>query len=195
MSKNYYEYSFKRIFDFLIILFAIPIVIPIVMILIILFIFSGYKNFIFVSRRVGLENRIFSMYKFRTMEERTPQLATHLLKKSNSYITSIGYFLRKTSLDEIPQIINVIKGNMSIVGPRPALYNQYDLINQRKKYKIHFMRPGITGWAQVNGRDNLSISQKIKLDLYYKTNQSLLLDIKILFLTIINVIFSKGLKH
>jgi O-antigen biosynthesis protein WbqP len=163
--------------------------------IIIIYFLTNNKKIIYKSKRVGFNNKIFLMYKFRTMKSGTPQVATHLLKKSDLYITSIGYWLRRSSLDEIPQIINVIKGDMSIIGPRPALYNQYNLIKLRNKFKIQDMYPGITGWAQINGRDNLSVLKKVRLDNFYKKNKSLYLDLKILFFTVINVFFSKGLKH
>lgn len=195
MYRNFYDCLGKRFFDITLILVTSPIILLMVMLITTLFIILNYTDIIYSSNRVGFKNKIFLMYKFRTMKRKTPQLATHLLKKSQTYITPVGFWLRKLSLDELPQIINVIKGDMSIVGPRPALYNQHNLIKMRKRYKIQYMRPGITGWAQVNGRDDLSISQKVKLDYYYKKNQSLSLDLKILIFTIVNVILSKGLKH
>lgn len=146
------------------------------------------------SKRVGKNNVIFLMPKFRTMRTDTPQVATHLLD-GKSYLTPIGGFLRKTSLDEIPQLISVIKGEMSLVGPRPALFNQYDLIEFRTKHGVHTLNPGVTGWAQINGRDELSIPEKVEYDKFYLENRSLTLDIKIIFLTVGKVLLRKGIVH
>ena len=195
MSKSYYNNKSKRVFDLIFLLITLPVTLLIILLILLIYLLSNNQKIIHKSKRVGINNKIFLMYKFRTMKTRTPQVATHLLKKPDLYITSIGYWLRRSSLDEAPQIINVLKGDMSMIGPRPALYNQYNLIKLRNKFKIQRIYPGITGWAQINGRDNLSISHKVKLDNYYKRNKSLYLDLKILFFTIINVIFSKGLRH
>lgn len=195
MSVSYYNNSVKRFFDLVLSLITLPMTIVVMSLIIIIYFLTNNKKIIYKSKRVGFNNKIFLMYKFRTMKSGTPQVATHLLKKSDLYITSIGYWLRRSSLDEIPQIINVIKGDMSIIGPRPALYNQYNLIKLRNKFKIQDMYPGITGWAQINGRDNLSVLKKVRFDNFYKKNKSLYLDLKILFFTVINVFFSKGLKH
>ena len=135
------------------------------------------------------------MPKFRTMKKNTPQLATHLLKDANSYITFSGSFLRKTSLDEIPQIYSVLRGHMSLVGPRPALYNQYDLIELRAKNGVDSLLPGITGWAQVNGRDKLSIYDKVLFEIEYLENQSILFDMKILWMTLVKVFKRDGINH
>lgn len=147
------------------------------------------------SDRVGKNNKIFSMPKFRTMLTETPQVATHLLLDSKSYLTPIGSFLRKTSLDELPQLWSILLGHMSFVGPRPALYNQDDLIELRTKSNIHLVVPGLTGWAQVNGRDDLEIVEKVKLDKSYVENQSFFFDLKIIFITFSSVIFKKGISH
>lgn len=147
------------------------------------------------SKRIGRNNDIFLMPKFRTMRIDTPQLATHLLSDSQNYLTPIGALLRKTSLDELPQIWSVFVGDMNIVGPRPALFNQYDLIELRTKNNIHLLPPGITGWAQINGRDELSIPEKVKFDKEYLENRSLILDLKIIFLTAFNVIKRSGISH
>jgi O-antigen biosynthesis protein WbqP len=195
MSKSYYNNKSKRVFDLIFLLITLPVTLLIISLILLIYLLSNNQKIIHKSKRVGINNKIFLMYKFRTMKTRTPQVATHLLKKPDQYITSIGYWLRRSSLDEAPQIINVLKGDMSMIGPRPALYNQHNLIKLRNKFKIQRIYPGITGWAQINGRDNLSISHKVKLDNYYKRNKSLYLDLKILFFTIINVIFSKGLRH
>jgi O-antigen biosynthesis protein WbqP len=147
------------------------------------------------SNRVGRDNSIFSMPKFRTMRIETPQVATHLLKNPKQYETSIGPFLRKTSLDELPQLLNIFNGDMSFVGPRPALFNQYDLIQLRTKAKVHLLLPGLTGWAQINGRDTLYISDKVALDIAYLKQQSFLFDIKILWATVLKVLKRDGISH
>ncbi|TRZ65173.1 MAG: sugar transferase [Comamonadaceae bacterium] len=147
------------------------------------------------SDRVGRNNGNFKMPKFRTMRVGTPALATHLMGNPKEYLTPIGSFLRRSSLDELPQLWSVLVGDMSLVGPRPALFNQQDLIELRTKYGIHLLLPGLTGWAQVNGRDELSIEDKVALDVYYLKNQSLWLDIKILWLTLIKVVRREGVSH
>lgn len=146
------------------------------------------------SKRIGKNNQIFLMPKFRTMRIDTPQVATHLLD-GKSYLTPIGGFLRKSSLDEIPQLISVIKGDMSLVGPRPALFNQYDLMELRTKHGVHTLLPGVTGWAQINGRDELSIPEKVEFDADYLKRKSLGFDIKIIFLTALKVVLRKGISH
>lgn len=146
------------------------------------------------SKRIGKNNVIFLMPKFRTMQMNTPQVATHLLN-GKSYLTPIGGFLRKTSLDEIPQLISVLKGDMSLVGPRPALFNQYDLIELRTKHGVHTLLPGVTGWAQVNGRDELSISEKVKFDTDYLKKKSLSMNFKILTLTALKVVLRNNISH
>ena len=147
------------------------------------------------SDRVGVNNTIFKMPKFRTMKVNTPIVATHLLASPEQYLTAIGKLLRKYSLDELPQLFSVAMGNMSFVGPRPALYNQLDLIQLRTEKGIHALTPGITGWAQINGRDDLPIPQKVDLDEYYLRNRSFLMDLKTLWLTFFSVLTSKGITH
>jgi O-antigen biosynthesis protein WbqP len=147
------------------------------------------------SSRVGKDKKIIKMPKFRTMKIGTPVAATHLLSDPNSHLTPVGGFLRRTSLDEIPQLYSVIKGDMSLVGPRPALHNQDDLIALRTQKGVDRLLPGITGWAQVNGRDDLLISDKVALDEEYLDNQSLFFDIKILWLTFLRVIKRDGVSH
>lgn len=147
------------------------------------------------SKRIGKYNKIFIMYKFRTMKVSTPDLATHKLKKPDLYLTKFGKILRKYSIDELPQIFNVLLGSMSLVGPRPALYNQFDLIKMRNKKKIHFLTPGITGWAQINGRDKISIKQKVKLDEIYKNKKNIFFDIYIICLTIVKIFKKKDIIH
>ena len=153
------------------------------------------NSILYWSDRVGKNNIIFKMPKFRTMKSDAPILATHLFENPEIYLTSTGRFLRKTSLDELPQLINIFKGEMSFVGPRPALFNQQDLISLRSMYKIHQLLPGLTGWAQVNGRDELSISDKVLFDLEYLKKRSLFFDIKILILTLIRVTQNKDVSH
>jgi O-antigen biosynthesis protein WbqP len=147
------------------------------------------------SKRIGKNNKPFLMPKFRTMRLDTPQMATHLLTNGKNYLTPIGSFLRKTSLDEIPQLWPVITGEMNLVGPRPALFNQYDLIELRGKYKIDSIAPGVTGWAQINGRDELSIEEKVRYDKEYFDKRTLVFDIKIIILTVFKVLFRVGITH
>lgn len=150
---------------------------------------------IYWSDRVGRNNRIFRMPKFRTMRVDTPAVATHLLNNPEQFLTPIGSFLRKSSLDELPQLWSIIKGDMSFVGPRPALFNQDDLIQLRTEYGVHKLLPGLTGWAQVNGRDELPIPDKVKLDVEYMQQQSFLMDIRIIILTFVKVLRSDGVQH
>ena len=147
------------------------------------------------SDRVGVGNEIFKMPKFRTMRIDTPDVATHLMVNPDEYLTPIGPFLRKFSIDEFPQLWSVLKGDMSFVGPRPALYNQDDLVALRTKKGIHKLMPGITGWAQVNGRDDLPIPVKVEFDEYYLKHRSFLFDLKILFLTFFKTVKSEGVQH
>lgn len=147
------------------------------------------------SNRVGKDNRIFRMPKFRTMRIGTPAVATHLLADPGQFLTPVGGLLRKTSLDELPQIFTILKGDMSIVGPRPALFNQDDLIALRTAKGVHELTPGLTGWAQVNGRDELPIPVKVGYDEYYLKHRSLLLDLKIVLLTMKKVVVGEGVAH
>jgi O-antigen biosynthesis protein WbqP len=147
------------------------------------------------SDRVGRNNTIFKMPKFRSMQMGTPEVATHLLNNPDAYLTPIGSFLRKSSLDELPQLWSIIKGDMSFVGPRPALFNQYDLIALRTQYGVHDLLPGLTGWAQVNGRDELPVPAKVRLDVEYLQRQSLWFDIRILWLTFVKVLKRDGVSH
>ncbi len=147
------------------------------------------------SDRVGRHNKIFRMPKFRTMKLETPTVATHLLSDPNSYLTPIGSFLRKSSLDELPQLWSIVKGEMSFVGPRPALFNQYDLIELRTRHGIDQLLPGLTGWAQVNGRDELPIPQKVALEIEYLHKKSQLLDMKIIFMTALKVLRRDNVTH
>ena len=149
----------------------------------------------FKQKRVGLNNVHFWIYKFRTMKKDAPDIATHLVKDGTSLYTSIGPFLRMFSFDELPQLINILKGDMIFIGPRPALYNQDDLIELRTQTGVHTLMPGVSGWAQVNGRDELSIPEKVKMDEYYLKNKSLLLNIKILFMTVFKVFKTEGVSN
>ena len=147
------------------------------------------------SDRVGRANRIFKMPKFRSMRIDTPAVATHLLDNPSQWLSPIGSFLRKSSLDELPQLWSILKGDMSFVGPRPALFNQHDLIALRTEKGIHELVPGLTGWAQVNGRDELPIPQKVALDAQYLERKSFLFDLKILWMTVLKVTAGKGISH
>jgi O-antigen biosynthesis protein WbqP len=151
---------------------------------------------IYWSRRVGKGNKIFLMPKFRTMRIDTPQLATHLMAvRAHEFLTPLGPLMRKLSLDELPQIYSILRGDMNIVGPRPALFNQDDLIELRTKNGVHLIPPGLTGWAQINGRDEISIEEKVALDKFYVENRSIGLDLRILFLTFMHVLQSKNVTH
>jgi O-antigen biosynthesis protein WbqP len=177
----------KRTFDIIFSLFCLIIlIIPIIIISIFIKTLTPGKV-IYWSERVGIKNKLFLMPKFRTMKEDAPEIATDKLKNPNDYITKLGKFLRKTSLDELPQIWNILKGDMSFVGPRPALYNQYDLIKMRTNRGIHDLKPGLTGWAQINGRDNLSNEMKVNYDFEYLIKRNLFFDLKIIFLTFYKV--------
>ena len=147
------------------------------------------------SDRVGRQNRLFKMPKVRTMRIDTPAVATHLLENPDQWLTPIGSFLRKSSLDELPQLWSILRGDMSFVGPRPALFNQHDLITLRLEKGIDELLPGLTGWAQVNGRDELPIPKKVELDVEYLQRQSLLFDLKILWLTVLKVLSKGGVSH
>lgn len=147
------------------------------------------------SERVGQSNVLFRMPKFRSMRVGTPTVATHLLGDPDGWLTPIGSFLRRTSLDELPQLLNILSGNMSFVGPRPALFNQHDLIGARTDAGVHLLVPGLTGWAQINGRDEISTPAKVAFDTYYLQHQSLMFDIKILWLTMLKVVVQDGVSH
>jgi O-antigen biosynthesis protein WbqP len=155
---------------------------------------DGFPVF-FTQKRVGINYTFFNIYKFRSMKKNTPNLATHLLTNPDQYLLKIGKFIRRTSLDELPNLINIIKGEMVFVGPRPALYNQDDLMTFRVATGVSKLKPGITGWAQINGRDEISIAQKVQLEQEYLYKKSFLFDIEILIKTFTNVLFSKGVSH
>lgn len=187
-----YKYL-KRPLDFLISLIALVILSPIFLIIAVWIKLNSKGPVFFRQKRVGKNKELFEIYKFRSMRTDTPSdMATHLLNDPDAFITSSGKFLRKTSLDELPQLINIIKGDMAIIGPRPALWNQYDLIEERDKYGANEVRPGLTGWAQINGRDELEIPVKAKLDGDYIQNISILFDLKCFFGTITSVLRSDG---
>ena len=185
----------KRVSDLFFSLCLIPVLVFPVLIIAALVKVTSKGPVLYWSDRIGVNNKIFKMPKFRTMSLDTPPIATHLLGNPGKYLTPIGPFLRKLSLDELPQLWSVFKGDMSYVGPRPALFNQYDLIELRTRKGIHALIPGITGWAQVNGRDDLPIPLKVEYDEYYLKNKSLMLDLKILFMTIHKVLHSEGVTH
>lgn len=147
------------------------------------------------SQRVGRNNRLFAMPKFRSMRIDTPEVATHLLENPAQWLIPIGSFLRRSSLDELPQLWSILRGDMSLVGPRPALHNQHDLIAQRTQAGVHMLRPGLTGWAQINGRDELPIAQKVALDAWYLKHRSLALDVRILLRTALKVLRRDGVSH
>ena len=149
----------------------------------------------FKQKRIGINYSFFKIYKFRSMKKNTPNVATHLLKNTDQYLLKIGKLIRKTSLDELPNLINIIKGEMVFVGPRPALYNQDDLMALRVANGVDKLKPGITGWAQINGRDEISIAQKVQLEKEYMKKKSILFDIEIIIKTFTNVLFSKGVSH
>lgn len=185
----------KRLFDLLLGVLALAfLVIPLVLVAIAVRTTSAGPA-LYWSNRVGKGNHIFKMPKFRSMRVGTPAVATHLLADPASHLTPIGSFLRKSSLDELPQLWSILVGDMSFVGPRPALFNQHDLIELRTAKGVHALLPGLTGWAQVNGRDELPIPQKVELDAEYLQRQSLWFDIRILWLTFVKVLRSDGVSH
>ncbi|MCX5847534.1 MAG: sugar transferase [Deltaproteobacteria bacterium] len=185
----------KRICDVLLSLLLLCFL-SIPMILIALFVKLTSKGpALYWSDRVGINNTIFRMPKFRTMRLDTPEMATHLMDDPSLYLTSVGSLLRKFSLDELPQLWSILKSDMSFIGPRPALYNQDDLVDLRMKKGIHKLVPGITGWAQVNGRDDIPIPLKVEYDEYYMKNKSIILDLKIVWMTTVNVLRKRGIKH
>jgi O-antigen biosynthesis protein WbqP len=188
----------KRLFDIVLTLIGLLCLSPLLVLIWVLVKLTSTGPALYWSERVGKKNKLFSMPKFRSMRIGTPQLATHVMNQqanANTYLTPVGSFIRKTSLDELPQLWSVLKGDMSIVGPRPALFNQDDLISQRTEESVHLLKPGITGWAQINGRDEIPIPSKVALDRYYLDHQSLILDIKIILLTIVKVLRRDNITH
>ncbi len=188
--------TLKRILDFILSLMGLIVLSPVFLILMIFIKLDSPGPIFFTQKRVGLHKKHFQILKFRTMRIDTPKnCPTHMLQNPAQYITRTGRFLRKTSLDELPQILNILKGEMSVIGPRPALWNQYDLIEERDKYSANEILPGLTGWAQINGRDELPIEKKAKLDGDYVRRMSLTFDIQIFFQTIASVLRHKGVRE
>lgn len=192
MYKNF----LKRIFDLLVSLMVFIFILPIFIIITLIIKIESKGSPFFIQKRIGKNKKTFCIFKFRTMKIDTPKDSpTHLLKNPDDHITKIGKFLRKSSLDELPQLINIIKGDMSIVGPRPALWNQYDLIEERDKYGANNIRPGLTGLAQISGRDELSIELKSKYDGDYVKNITFINDLSIIFKTVYKVASHDGIKE
>jgi len=181
----------NRFFAFVLIIILSPL-----FILVSLFITieDGFPVF-FTQKRIGINLTFFKIYKFRSMKKNTPNVATHLLANPDQYLLKIGKFIRKTSLDELPNLINIVNGEMVFVGPRPALYNQDDLMSLRVAKGVDKLKPGITGWAQINGRDDISIEKKVQLEEEYLNKKSFLFDIEIIIKTFTNVLFRKGVSH
>ena len=191
-----YEKYIKRIIGFSLSLLGLIVLSPFLLILILAIKVDSPGPIFFKQKRVGKNKTHFNIYKFRTMKIYTPKdTPTHLLANPDAYITRVGKFMRKTSLDELPQLINIFKGEMAVIGPRPALWNQFDLIAERDKYGANDIRPGLTGWAQINGRDELEIEHKASLDGYYAENEGFLLDVKCFVGTIISVFKSDGVSE
>ncbi len=183
----------KRFFDLFFSLIIIIVLSPVLLVLTLIIKLTSRGPVIFKQRRIGKDKKEFHIYKFRSMYIDAPKdVATHLLESPDRFITPVGKFLRKTSLDELPQLFNILKGEMSFVGPRPALYNQYDLISLRDEAGVNKIMPGVTGWAQINGRDELSIPDKVQYDKYYVENRSIRFDIKIMFMTVFRAALGKG---
>ena len=185
----------KRIVDVICSLLGIIILSPILIIVSILIKLESKGPIIFKQVRAGKNSKPFYIYKFRSMKTNTPNIATNDFNNASDYITKVGRFIRKTSLDEIPQLFNILKGDMSIVGPRPALYNQYDLKDMRTEVGVHKLVPGLTGWAQINGRDEIPLEEKVALDKEYMNMQSFWMDIKIIFMTVFKVAKSEGVSE
>ena len=181
----------NRLFALILLIILSPLFL---IVAILILIEDGFPVF-FTQKRVGINYSFFYIYKFRSMKKNTPNVATHLLTNPDQYLLKIGKLIRKTSLDELPNLINIIKGDMVFVGPRPALYNQDDLMNLRVATGVDKLKPGITGWAQINGRDDISIERKVQLEQEYLLTKSILLDIEIIIKTFTNVLFRKGVSH
>lgn len=187
MIKRFFDLIFAAVLLFLL---SIPMFIIAIMVKL-----SSKGPVLYWSDRVGINNIIFKMPKFRTMRVNTPAVATHLLPNPDVYITPLGSFLRKFSLDELPQLYSILSGDMTFVGPRPALFNQDDLIKLRTRKNVHTLIPGVTGWAQINGRDELPMPIKVELDAYYLLNRNFFFDAKILFITVFKVLKSEAVSH
>lgn len=185
----------KRLLDLFLSLCLVPVLLLPILLIVVLVRLTSKGPALYWSDRVGVGNDIFKMPKFRTMRIDTPAVATHLLEDPDAYLTPIGPFLRKSSLDELPQLWCVLKGDMSFVGPRPALFNQDDLIALRTEKDVHRLIPGITGWAQINGRDDIPIPKKVEFDEYYLNHRTFFFDVKILFLTFLKVTRAENVSH
>lgn len=191
-----YNPTIKRLLDFILSFVALIVLSPFFLVISLAIKLDSKGPVFFKQKRVGKNKKHFYILKFRTMRTDTPKdMLTHMLQNPDAFITKSGKFLRKTSIDELPQIINILKGNMSIIGPRPALWNQYDLIKERDKYGANDIMPGLTGWAQINGRDELPIPVKAALDGEYVKRISLMFDVKVFFMTIFSVLKSEGVKE
>ncbi len=187
--------SLKRFLDIFLSLVLIVVFAPLFAVIAIAIKLTTTGSVLHWSNRVGKNNVIFRMPKFRTMSENAPQLATHLLSDPSRYVTSIGSILRKSSFDELPQLFSILEGHLSFVGPRPALFNQDDLIALRTQYGVHCLVPGLTGWAQVNGRDELPIEKKVEFDYEYLQKHSAVFDLRILAMTVVKVVRRDGVSH
>lgn len=193
-AMSVYNNFFKRIFDIIVSVLAIIILSPIFIAIPIMIKLESQGPVFFKQRRIGKDAEEFLILKYRSMRIDTPNVATDKLTHPEQYVTKVGKFLRKTSLDEIPQLFNIIKGDMSIVGPRPALFNQYNLIEEREKVKVNSIKPGLTGYAQVKGRDLISDEEKVAYDLFYLNKISFIYDVKLIMKTFISVVKSEGVK-
>ena len=182
-------------FDRLLAIVMLLLLSPLFLIVAIIILLDDGNPIFFTQKRVGVDYTFFKMYKFRTMKKNTPNVATHLLENPEQYILYIGKILRKLSLDELPNLINIVKGQMVFVGPRPALYNQDDLMALRIAAKVDVLKPGLTGWAQINGRDEISIEEKVNLEKEYLEKKSFWFDVEIFFRTFFSAFFSKGITH
>jgi len=185
----------KRTFDVIFAVVALLTLFPLLALLAVLVMLTSSGPIFFSSNRVGRHNKIFKMFKFRSMHIDTPAVATHLLQKPDHWLTPIGSFLRRSSLDELPQLWNILKGDMSFVGPRPALFNQDELVALRTEFGVEDLLPGLTGWAQVNGRDELPIPEKVKLDVEYLQKCTFFFDLWILWLTFVKIVRREGVSH
>jgi len=185
----------KRLFDLILSFCLVLVLLVPILVIAGLIRLTSKGPALYWSDRVGVDNQIFRMPKFRTMRIDTPAVATHLLQNPDVYLAPLGSFLRKSSMDELPQLWSVLKGDMSFVGPRPALFNQDDLIALRTERRVHQLIPGITGWAQINGRDDIPIPKKVEFDEYYLKNQSFFFDMKILWMTFLKVLKREGVRH
>lgn len=188
---NHFPLMTNRLLAFILLIFLFPVFL---LVGFLIFIEDGFPIF-FTQKRIGINYTFFNIFKFRSMKKNTPNVATHLLTNPKQYLLKTGGILRKLSLDELPNLINIIRGEMVFVGPRPALYNQDDLMDMRKAFGVDKLKPGITGWAQINGRDEISIEEKVRLEVEYLSRKSSFFDIYIIFKTLTNVLSSKGITH